>query len=86
VKKFAQNVAKYIFAKLLRMYVTFTVAKSSPKMWGNFRNYRKTAQSKQSPIGLKFAQSGHPGNIDPRGQKNGDSAVSEYGSLASSLT
>jgi hypothetical protein len=27
---------------------------------GHFCNIQETAQSKQSPIGLKFAQSGHP--------------------------
>jgi hypothetical protein len=27
---------------------------------GYFCNFQKTAQSKQSPIGRKFAQSGHP--------------------------
>jgi hypothetical protein len=27
---------------------------------GYFCNFRKTAQSKQSPNGRKFAQSGHP--------------------------
>jgi hypothetical protein len=28
---------------------------------GYFYNFQKIAQSKQSPIGRKFAQSGHPG-------------------------
>jgi hypothetical protein len=32
-----------------------------PKNVGYFRNFNITAKSKQSPIGRKFAQSGHPG-------------------------
>jgi hypothetical protein len=31
-------------------------------MLATFVNFPKTAQSKQSPNGRKFAQSGHPGN------------------------
>jgi hypothetical protein len=33
-----------------------------PKNVGSFSNFQKTAQSKQSLFGRKFAQSGHPGN------------------------
>jgi hypothetical protein len=31
-------------------------------MWATFCNFHLTAQSKQSPIGRKFSQSGHPGS------------------------
>jgi hypothetical protein len=33
---------------------------------GYFCNFNKTAQNKKSPIGRKFAQSGHPDN-EPEG-------------------
>jgi hypothetical protein len=33
---------------------------SSPKFLGYFCHFSKTAQSKQSPFGRKFAQAGHP--------------------------
>jgi hypothetical protein len=36
--------------------------KSSPKMCATFVFFEKTAQSKPSPIGRKFTQSGHTGN------------------------
>jgi hypothetical protein len=36
--------------------------KISPKIVGYSCNFQKTAQCKQSPIGRKFAKSGHPVN------------------------
>jgi hypothetical protein len=45
--------------------ITSTTEKGIPKMHiGYFSNFQKSAQRKQSPNGLKFAQSGHPGYRD----------------------
>jgi hypothetical protein len=56
VKKIAQNVT--IFGQYSR--ITLTVEKSCPTMWADSLILKKTAQSKQSPNGRKFLQSGHP--------------------------
>jgi hypothetical protein len=40
----------------VKKYVTFTVEKNESKNFGYFCNFPKTAQSKQSPNRLKFAQ------------------------------
>jgi hypothetical protein len=58
-EKVAQTVAQPIF--LLNRYTTFTGDKSWPKIGATFVNYENLlTYSKQSPIGRKFAQSGHP--------------------------
>jgi hypothetical protein len=57
VKNIAQCVAQYICVKI-NAYVTFTVAKSWLHISAIF--FKKTAQSKNSRIVRKFAQSGHP--------------------------
>jgi hypothetical protein len=41
--------------------IPLIVEKSSPEIVGYFCNFQKTAQCKHSPIGRKFAQSGHHG-------------------------
>jgi hypothetical protein len=43
------------------MNASLSPLKKVPKSWGYFCSSQKTAQSRQSPNGLKFAQSGHPG-------------------------
>jgi hypothetical protein len=58
-EKIAQNVAQPVFCQ--NLCITLSVEKSSQNV-GNFCNFRKTARSKQSPKGQKFAQSGHPGH------------------------
>jgi hypothetical protein len=40
-------------------------------MWAAFIVIKKTIQSKQSSIGRKFAQSGHPGQGSRQGALNG---------------
>jgi hypothetical protein len=60
VKKIAQNVTQPIFLPKLTH-----LEKKYPKKSGNLPNVInviKTTQSKQSPNGRKFAQSGHPGD------------------------
>jgi hypothetical protein len=52
-----QNVAQPIFCRLLRK---LNCGKSRPNMPTTFVIFKKAAQSKQSPNGRKFAQSGHP--------------------------
>jgi hypothetical protein len=42
------------------VYIAFTGEKSSPIIGATSVKCRKTTRSKQSPIGRKFAQSGHP--------------------------
>jgi hypothetical protein len=42
-------------------YVSFTVEKRSPKIWSSLIFFSKNCPKKNSPIRLKFAQSGHPG-------------------------
>jgi hypothetical protein len=37
--------------------------KSGTKMWATAAIFKKTAQRKQSPIGRKFAKSGHPDSV-----------------------
>jgi hypothetical protein len=51
VKKIAQNVAQLFFCQ--NQCIIYTLGKSGPKLG---------ALSKQSPIGRKFAQSGHAGS------------------------
>jgi hypothetical protein len=58
-EKVAQNVAQPIFVTL-NAYI-FTLDKSSPNILAIFCDFCKSTQSKQSPVGPKFAQSGHPG-------------------------
>jgi ABC-type Zn uptake system ZnuABC Zn-binding protein ZnuA len=62
-EEIAQNVAQHIFVEI----------NGKPRLWkkvaqkcGQLSEIKKTAQSKQSPNGRKFAQSGHPGT----GSKN----------------
>jgi hypothetical protein len=55
---FVKNVAQNIFlSKLMHMLKSWI---KWPKNVGYFCNFHVTAQSKQSHIGRKFAQSGHP--------------------------
>jgi hypothetical protein len=55
----------YVMSRVARIHFlpklihNLTVGKSSPKNVGCFCNFPKNAQSKQSPSGRKFAQSGH---------------------------
>jgi hypothetical protein len=37
--------------------------KKSPKFWATSAIFKNTVQCKQSPIGRKFAQSGHPAPV-----------------------
>jgi hypothetical protein len=58
VKRITQNEAKPIFCQ--NYYITFTVEISGPILWSFPVLFRKATQSKQSPKGRNFAQSGHP--------------------------
>jgi hypothetical protein len=60
VKKIVQSVAKYTFVKIAAFSKPWR--KVAPKMWATC-SIKKTAQSKQSPIGRKFGQSGHPAGV-----------------------
>jgi hypothetical protein len=57
-KKITQNVAKTIFCQICRISVI--VENIRPKFLATFCKFHKAAQSKQSPYGRKFSQSGHP--------------------------
>jgi hypothetical protein len=58
VKNIAQNVAQYIVLTKLMHYLSRENDVRSPKMSTNSAICKKTTQSKKSPIGRKFAQSG----------------------------
>jgi hypothetical protein len=62
-RKIAHNVTQPIFVK---SNTCSMLRNTLPKILGYFCNLKKTAQSKQSHIGRKYAQSGHPvrGNED----------------------
>jgi hypothetical protein len=62
LKNIAQNVAQSILTKILHNLLT--VEKGSPKIWAASATLKKPTQSKQSPIGRKFAHSGHSGIIN----------------------
>jgi hypothetical protein len=47
-------------------YLNFTVFKSAGKL-GQLLEFSKTVQSKHTPNGQKFAQSGYPGRNPPPG-------------------
>jgi hypothetical protein len=53
----AHCVAQPFFVKIDTRYI---IRKKLPKILCYFCNFYKTAQSKRSPSGQKFAQSGHP--------------------------
>jgi hypothetical protein len=40
---------------------TFTVERSSPKLWATFLIFKNTPKAKNRPMDKKIAQSGHPG-------------------------
>jgi hypothetical protein len=48
-----------------KYYLLYTKEKKCPKIVGYFCHFSKTAQIKQSPIGRKLAQSGHPCPLPP---------------------
>jgi hypothetical protein len=58
LKESPKNVGQPFFGQ--NEHITFTVEKSYPKNSGQICNFHKNAQSKQSPNGRKFAQSGLP--------------------------
>jgi hypothetical protein len=57
-KKIAQNLAQPIFLSTLLNNIH--LGKKKAKILGYFCNFYETAQSNRSPVGRKFAQSGHP--------------------------
>jgi hypothetical protein len=57
LRKNAQDVAKPFFVKIMYSILS----KSIPIFLGQFYNLKISVKSKQSPIGRKFAQSGHRG-------------------------
>jgi hypothetical protein len=59
VKEIAQNVAQPIYGQN-NTHNLCILGKKAAKKLGYFGNFYKTAQSKRSLIGRKFAQSGHP--------------------------
>jgi hypothetical protein len=57
-KKIALNVAQHIFVNI---YIIYNKERSGSKMWAtSVCSFQKTTQSKHSPTGRKFVQSGHP--------------------------
>jgi hypothetical protein len=60
-KKLAQNVAQNIFCQ--HWYID--TLKKTPKIWDSFVIFDKNCQSKQSPIGRKLSQFGHPAVDSP---------------------
>jgi threonyl-tRNA synthetase len=57
-EKITQNVAQPVFSQ--NYYKTFAVDRNSPIIWATSEIFKTTSQSKQSPNGRKFAQSGTP--------------------------
>jgi hypothetical protein len=57
-EKITQNVAQRIFWPKFKHKRNSRI--TEPKMWYTSAIFQVTAQSKQLPIGRKFAQSGHP--------------------------
>jgi DNA-directed RNA polymerase subunit N (RpoN/RPB10) len=79
VKKIAQIVTQPILlSKLIRC---FYCGKSSSKVWSTFEIFEKVPKRKQSPIGRKFGQSGHPAYLERAVSGKGDVIVAARNAL-----